>query len=63
MQSVPLDKKRHERKDFDCGVEALNNYLKLMVNQQSSKDNTRTFILESPQNCHRFLHNYLSPYL
>ncbi|HID10249.1 MAG TPA: excinuclease ABC subunit UvrA, partial [Candidatus Latescibacteria bacterium] len=28
--SVPLDKKRHEHKDFDCGVEALNNYLKLM---------------------------------
>jgi len=50
MQSVPLDKKRHARKDFDCGVEALNNYLKLMANQQSSKDNTRTFVLESPPN-------------
>ncbi|MEA2047162.1 MAG: GNAT family N-acetyltransferase [Campylobacterota bacterium] len=46
MQSVQLDKKRHERKGFDCGVEALNNYLKLMANQQSSKDNSRTYVLE-----------------
>ncbi len=25
MISVPLDKKKHERNRFDCGVEALNN--------------------------------------
>ncbi|CAA6827402.1 MAG: FIG001353: Acetyltransferase [uncultured Sulfurovum sp.] len=47
MQSVQLDKKRHDRKGFDCGVEALNNYLKLMANQQSSKDNSRTYVLEN----------------
>ena len=46
MQVVPLDKKMHDRKSFDCGVEALNNYLRLMANQQSIKDNSRTYILE-----------------
>ncbi len=46
MQIVPLDRKKHDRKGFDCGVEALNNYLKLIANQQSAKDNSRTYILE-----------------
>lgn len=50
MISAPLDKKRHDRKGFDCGVVALNNYLKLMANQQSAKDNTRTYVLESVHN-------------
>lgn len=50
MQTVPLDKKRHNRKDFDCGVEALNNYLKLIANQQSVKDNSRTYVLEDDKN-------------
>ncbi|WP_456322910.1 GNAT family N-acetyltransferase [Hydrogenimonas sp.] len=49
MQTVPLDKKRHQRKRFDCGVEALNNYLKLMANQHASKDNSRTYVLEDPK--------------
>jgi GNAT superfamily N-acetyltransferase len=46
MMSVPLDKTRHNRKGFDCGVKALNNYLQMMANQQSNRDNTRTFVLE-----------------
>jgi len=46
MTTVPLDKKRHNRKYFDCGIKALNNYLQMMANQQSNRDNTRTFILE-----------------
>lgn len=50
MITVPLDKKNHERKKFDCGVDALNNYLRLMANQQSTKDNTRTFVLENIHN-------------
>jgi len=49
MQTVPLDKKRHQRKRFDCGVEPLNNYLKLMANQHATKDNSRTYVLEDPQ--------------
>ena len=46
MITVPLDKNSHDRKRFDCGVEALNNYLRVMANQQSAKDNSRTFVLE-----------------
>lgn len=50
MFTIPLDKKKHDRKRFDCGVEPLNNYLKVMANQQAAKDNTRTFVLEEDAN-------------
>jgi len=46
MKTVLLDKEKHLRSRFDCGIEVLNNYLKVMANQQSRKDNTRTFVLE-----------------
>lgn len=46
MHTVLLDKSKHNRKSFNCGIEALNNYLKIMANQQAKKDNNRTFILE-----------------
>jgi len=46
MNSVPLDKSKHDRKRFDCGIGALNNYLRLMANQHSVRDNTRTYVLE-----------------
>ncbi len=49
MKSVLLDKSRHDRKRFDCGVKALNNYLQMMASQQIKKDNTRTFVLEDEQ--------------
>jgi len=48
--TVPLDKKKHKRNLFDCGVDALNNHLCVMASQQSDKDNTRTFVLEDMQN-------------
>ena len=50
MTTVLLDRKRHDRKSFDCGVNALNNYLQLMASQQSDRDNTRTFVLEDDKN-------------
>ncbi len=50
MRTVPLDKKRHNRKAFDCEVTALNDYLHSMANQHASKDNTRTYILENSKN-------------
>lgn len=46
MNTVLLDKVKHNRKQFDCGIEALNNYLKVMASQQEKKDNSRTFVLE-----------------
>ncbi len=50
MLAILLDKKKHNRNRFDCGVKELNNYLCLMANQQSSKDNSRTFVLEDKTN-------------
>lgn len=49
MITVKLDKKKHDRNRFDCGVDALNNYLCMMASQQSNKDNTRTFVLENEE--------------
>jgi GNAT superfamily N-acetyltransferase len=46
MKTVLLDKAKHDRSRFNCGIEALNNYLNVMAGQQSKKDNTRTFVLE-----------------
>ncbi len=50
MRSVALDRKRHDRKSFDCGVKALNSYLQMMASQHASRDNTRTFVLEDENN-------------
>ena len=50
MKTVQLDKNKHDRHRFDCGIDALNNYLKIMASQQAKKDNTRTFVLEDT-NC------------
>ncbi len=50
METVILDKNKHDRKRFDCGIIELNNYLKLMSNQQAKKDNARTFVLEDKNN-------------
>lgn len=46
MNTVLLDKAKHDRNRFNCGVAGLNNYLKVMASQQAKKDNTRTFVLE-----------------
>ena len=46
MNSVPLETSIHDRKRFDCGIDALNNYLRLMANQYAVRDNTRTYLLE-----------------
>jgi GNAT superfamily N-acetyltransferase len=42
-----LDTKKHNRKNFDCGVKSLNNYLKLYANQHYKRDLTRTYVLSS----------------
>ena len=58
MITVPLDKKKHKRNHFDCGVDALNNYLCMMADQQSKKDNTRTFVLEDERSPERIIAYY-----
>lgn len=46
MNIVLLDKNLQDRSQFDCGVDALNNYLKLMASQQAARDNSRAYVLE-----------------
>ncbi len=45
----PLSK-HHHKKDFDCGVKALNLYLKTMAAQHSKKGISRTYILTEEEN-------------
>ena len=58
MTTVKLDSKKHKRDKFDCGVKELNNYLKLTANQQSSKDNSRTFVLEDKNDASKIVGFY-----
>jgi len=58
MNTVPLDKKNHNRNDFNCGVDALNNYLRAMASQQTLKDNTRTYVLEDAKNTSQIMGYY-----
>jgi GNAT superfamily N-acetyltransferase len=58
MKTVRLDKDQHDRNGFDCGVEPLNNYLRLMANQQSGKDNTRTFVLADANQAEQIIGYY-----
>lgn len=45
----PFDKSRHNRASFDCGVAALNDYLKTKLGQHERKDLTRGYVLATPQ--------------
>ena len=56
--TVALDAKKHNRDSFDCGVVTLNNYLKLIANQQSNRDNSRTYILEDRKNSNTIMGFY-----
>lgn len=58
METVLLSKAKHNRQQFDCGVEALNNYLKIMAGQQAKKDNSRTYVLEDEKQAGRIIGFY-----
>ena len=40
-----FDPTRHDRADFDCGVDRLNNYLKLSARKQQKDDMTRVYVV------------------
>ena len=40
-----LNPKKHDRKNFDCGVEALNLYLQRMANQDQRRSLTKVYVL------------------
>lgn len=58
MTTHLLDKSRHNRISFDCGVDALNAYLRLTANQHASKDNTRTYVLEDQNDTSKIIGYY-----
>ncbi|MEO5344054.1 MAG: GNAT family N-acetyltransferase [Gammaproteobacteria bacterium SHHR-1] len=58
MQTLALDGKLHDRNGFDCGVTALNSYLKTLAGQQSKRDNARTYILPATDNPSHILGYY-----
>ncbi len=45
LQVLELDGRRHDRAAFDCGVEPLNRYLKVLATQHRSKGIASTFVL------------------
>jgi ribosomal protein S18 acetylase RimI-like enzyme len=45
MRFECLDAKKHQRQAFDCGVEALNQYLQRFANQDQKRGLTRVYVL------------------
>ncbi|MFA6967143.1 GNAT family N-acetyltransferase [Bosea sp. (in: a-proteobacteria)] len=45
MEFGPLDPKTHDRADFDCGVDALNRYIRQFANQDLKRGLTRVYVL------------------
>ena len=45
MEFSVLNPKYHNRKDFDCGVEALNRYLKQMAGQDQKRSLSKVYVL------------------
>jgi GNAT superfamily N-acetyltransferase len=43
-----FDRARHDRASFDCGVAALNDYVKTKLGQHSRRDLTRGYVLATP---------------
>lgn len=44
----PFDKSKHDRSNFDCGIDALNDYLKTKLGQHSKKSLARGYVLATP---------------
>ena len=44
LRFEPFDRRRHDRSGFDCGVTALNEYLRTSLGQHGRKDLTRGYV-------------------
>jgi|ERR1700691_1144114 len=53
-----LDTKQHDRAGFDCGVEALNKYLKTLAAQHRTKGIATTFVVVDPEGPAKILGYY-----
>ena len=45
LRLEPLDKKSHDRKSFDCGLERVNEFLRREARKQMDKKINRTWVL------------------
>ena len=45
LRLEPFDKRKHDRSQFDCGVNALNSYLRTSLGQHGRRDLTRGYVL------------------
>ena len=45
MEFEQLQPLKHNRKDFDCGVEALNQYLQKVANQDQKRNLTKVLCI------------------
>ena len=45
LRVIPLNTATHERKQFNCGMDALNRYLMTLANQHDKRDHARTYVL------------------
>ncbi len=43
---VLLDSKKHQRENFDCGVESLNKYIKKIASQDQKRKAATVFVLK-----------------
>lgn len=50
LRFEPFDRKRHDRSRFDCGVAALNDYLRTSLGQHGRKDLTRGYVAANAEN-------------
>lgn len=55
MLKIERLSKRHDRKGFDCGNEALTLFLRNMARQHAERDISRTFVLIDDETPHRML--------
>lgn len=58
MKIQALNKKLHNRNQFDCGNESLNKYLKQTAKQHDDVDLSRSFVLTDPQDDARIVGFY-----
>ena len=51
LRFEPFDRKRHDRSRFDCGVAALNRYLRTSLGPHGRKNLTRGFVAADAEDC------------